>query len=248
MWNDVCEFTHAASNAKSVGQLNRAFAKMSGGWGFDHFIAIQVSSRQRDLRAPLTRSFGEPPVPWLERYREAGHVHRDAGIKRIMESTSPYWWRDVEDEDLSKDERRVFDEARSFGLNHGLVVPVRVADGSIWSCLLSAERLDETEDLKLAALTAANVFVGRGVHLHGQEGIEIELGYRLTQGQRKAVLWLARGLTIDEIGEVLRKSGRTVAHQLEDAKRRLGVRTQGALVFEALARGEVRIEDVENPN
>jgi LuxR family transcriptional regulator, activator of conjugal transfer of Ti plasmids len=246
MWNDVREFTHAASAAKSVSKLNEAFGAMASRWGFESFTAIQVSSRQRDLRAPLARSFGVPHVQWLQRYREAGHVHRDAGIRRIMHSTAPYWWRDVENESLSRDERLVFDEARTFGLRHGLVVPVRVADGSIWSCLMVAERLGECDELQLASLTAANIYVGRGVLLQGQEKRGIDITYRLTERQREVVLWLGRGLTVDEIAAVLERSSRTVAHQIEDAKRRLSVRTQAALVYEALARGEVSLEEIDN--
>ncbi|MEN9874727.1 MAG: hypothetical protein RL186_1624 [Pseudomonadota bacterium] len=241
MWRSVQEFTIQAGKTHSVGELNHAFGSMVQEWGFDNFVAIQVSSRQTDLRAPLARSFGSPPVLWLNRYREAGHVHRDAGVSRIMTSTEPYWWSDVQAGPLTKDEKLVFDEAAEFGISRGLVVPIRQPDGSVWSCLLSSNQMDETDDLKFAAVVAANYYVGRGAMLQSREHRKIDLAYRLTPRQREVVTWLARGLTTDEIGEILGTSGRTVAHQLDEAKRRLHARTLASLVAEAVLNGEIAL-------
>jgi hypothetical protein len=147
MWGDVKEFAERAGAATTVGELNHAFGSMAQLWGFDNFVAIQVSSKQIHLRAPLARSFGSPPVLWLNRYREAGHVHRDAGISRIMSTTEPYWWSELEAENLTTEQKLVFNEAREFGLANGLVVPIRQPDGSVWSCLLSAEYVDQNDEL-----------------------------------------------------------------------------------------------------
>jgi DNA-binding CsgD family transcriptional regulator len=239
MWGDVQEFAERASSASSVGELNQAFGGIAQRWGFDNFIAIQVSSRQIDLRAPLARSFGSPPVLWLDRYREAGHIYRDAGITRIMTSTEPFWWSELQSSALESEQRIVFGEAADFGLRHGLVVPVRQPDGSVWSCALSAELIDESPELKLAAVVAANYYVGRGVTLQRHSSERIELAYRLTPRQREVVSWLARDMTAAQIGKILGTSTRTVAHQIEDAKVRLGTRTQAALVAEAFLCGEI---------
>jgi DNA-binding CsgD family transcriptional regulator len=241
MWGSVKEFTESAAETKSVAALNFAFGKMARNLGFSNFVAIQVSSRQSEIRAPLARSFGHPPVLWLDRYREAGHVRRDVGIKQIMTSMEPFWWSELKSSQLSRDERQVFDEAAEYGLSHGLVVPVRQPDGSIWSCLLSAENVVESAEMKFAAVVAANYYVGRGSLLQSRESRKIDLAYRLTARQREVVTWISRGLTADEIGEVLGTSGRTVSHQLDDAKRRLKARTLASLVAEALAHGEIEL-------
>ena len=241
MWASVREFTGRAAKTHSVGELNHAFGSMVADWGFDNFVAIQVSSRLNNLRAPFTRSFGSPPTPWLNRYREAGHIRRDAAITRIMTSTEPYWWSEVQAEPLSREQLRVFGEAAEFGLSRGLVVPIRQPDGSVWSCLLTSNDVDEMEDLKFAAVVAANYYVGRGALLQTREDRQIDLAYQLTKRQREVVTWLACGLTSDEIGEVLGTSGRTVAHQLEDAKRRLNARTLASLVAEAITNGEISL-------
>jgi DNA-binding CsgD family transcriptional regulator len=241
MWGDVQEFTARASETRSVGDINRAFGTMVEGWGFENFFAVQVSSRNDDLRAPFARSFGQPPVLWLDRYREAGHIHRDPGIARIMSSTEPFWWSELCDQQLEAQQRLVFHEAAEFNLSQGLVVPVRQADGSIWSCLLAAEKLAASNEMKLAAVVAANYYVGRGALLQSREIRQIDLSHRLTPRQREVVTWLARGKTTEEVGEILGTSGRTVGHQLDDAKRRMRARTLPALVAEALAHGEIAL-------
>jgi DNA-binding CsgD family transcriptional regulator len=241
MWRGVKDFVERAGSTNSVGELNHAFGKMTHDWGFDNFLAIQVSSRQAELRAPLARSFGSPPVLWLDRYRHAGHIRRDVGINRIMTSTEPYWWSDLQAMPLNPSERLVFDEAKEFRLSHGLVVPVRQPDGSIWSCLLSSEKMQENDEIKFAAVVAANYFVGRGALLQSFETRKIDLAYRLTNRQREVVSWISKGLTTDEISEVLGTSARTVAHQVEDAKRRLNASTLASLVAEAVLHGEITL-------
>ncbi|GIU66349.1 autoinducer binding domain-containing protein [Candidatus Phycosocius spiralis] len=239
MWVNVREFTSQAAKAQCVEELNQAFGSMVTGWGFQHFVAIQVSSRQNDIRSPGLRYFGRPPVSWLYRYRDAGHIRRDIGITRIMTSTEPYWWSELQAGPLSLDQIKVFEEAAEFGLFQGLVVPIRQPDGSVWSCLLTSSKVQESEDLKFAAVVAANYYVGRGVFLQTKQINTFDLAHRLTKRQREVVTWLACGLTSDEIGEVLGTSGRTVAHQLEEAKRRLNARTLASLVAEAFLQAEV---------
>ena len=245
MWTSGREFTDQAAKAQSVEELNQAFASLVAWWGFDNFGAIQVSSRQKDIRALGARSFGRPPTSWLYRYRDAGHVHRDVGIARIMTSTEPYWWSEIQSGPLSHDQKQVFGEAAEFGLSQGLVVPVRQPDGSVWSCLLTSGDIEENEDVKFAAVVAANYYVGRGALLQAKENRPFDLTYKLTKRQREVVTWLARGLTSEEIGEVLGTSGRTVAHQLEEAKRRLNARTLASLVAEAVINAEVPLATLQ---
>jgi DNA-binding CsgD family transcriptional regulator len=245
MWTSVREFTDRAAKAQSVEALNQAFASLVAGWGFGNFVAIQVSSRQNDIRAPGARSFGQPLISWLHHYRDAGYIHRDVGIARIMTSTEPYWWSEIQSGPLSHDQLQVFGEAAEFGLSQGLVVPVRQPDGSVWSCLLTADDIEENDDVKFAAVVAANYYVGRGALLQAKENRRIDLAYKLTKRQREVVTWLARGLTSDEIGEVLGTSGRTVAHQLDEAKRRLNARTLASLVAEAVINAEVSLATLQ---
>lgn len=244
MWDGVRSFSVAARSAETVGQLNAAFHELAHGWGFDAFAAIQVSSRQQDLRQPIARSFGRPKPNWIDQYRAAGHVRHDPTIPLVMQSIEPYWWGDVEARSRTREERLVFDEAREFGMHHGLGVPVRLADGSVWSCVMAARHVERSEEVTIAAVTAASLYVGRGAVLQSREIQAIRMSYLLTPRQREVVTWLARGLSTDEIGEVLRTSGKTVSNHVEASKRRLGVRTQAGLVAEALLRGEILLEDV----
>lgn len=237
MWESVRDFSVKARDLRSVAELNNAFGRLAERWGFDTFAAVQVSTRSQDLRQPIARSLGKPRLDWIEHYRTAGHVYHDPGVRRVMVSTDPYWWSDAEAEATSARERLVFDEAREFGMKHGLAVPVRLADGSVWSCVLAAEHVERSEELTLAATTVAHLFVGRGVVLQAREARQIDMAYKLTARQREVLIWLARGLTADEIGEVLGLSGKTVSNHLDDCKRRLSARTQAGVLAEALLRG-----------
>lgn len=246
MWDDVRKFVEDAPKIETAAGLDHAFGKLISGWGFDNFLAVQISSQPNALKQPLARSFGKPLYSWLDHYQEAGHVHRDTSINQILNSSLPFWWSDIESAATSKDERLVFEEARSFRLRRGLVVPVRIADGSVWSCALAAEHCEETESLKLAAFAAASYYVSRGVALHESAARSIDQTYQLTPRQRQVLVLLGQGLSVPEAAEALRRSERTIAHQVEDAKRRLGVGTQAGLIARALLCGEVTLRDLNH--
>jgi LuxR family transcriptional regulator, quorum-sensing system regulator BjaR1 len=239
MWGDVQEFTGRAGAATSVSEINHAFGQMVETWGFETFVAIQISSNQLGLRAPLVRSFGKPNVLWLNRYKQAGYIRRDPAVVNLMKSTNPFWWSEIQSNHLELDQKMIFGEAEDLGIVHGLVVPVRLPDGSVWSCGLGASHIDESEELKIAAVVAANYYVGRGVLLQSRADEYVDLAYRLTKRQREVVTLLAKGFSCHEIGNKLGTSERTVAHQVEDAKRRLNARTLAAVVSEAILQGEI---------
>lgn len=239
MWGDVQDFTGRAGEATTVSEINHAFGQMVENWGFETFIAAQISSNQIGLRAPLVRSFGKPNLLWLNRYKQAGYIRRDPAIAHLMKSTDPFWWSEVAANGLELDQKMIFGEAADFGFVHGLVVPVRLPDGSVWSCCITSSQIEESKELKIAAVVAANYYVGRGALLQSRADEHVDLAYRLTKRQREVVTLLAKGFSFLEIGNKLGTSERTVAHQVEDAKRRLNARTLASMVSEAMLQGEI---------
>ena len=244
MMLDVLEFAERSRVASTVDELNGFFAKLVTGWGFTSFTAIQVSKRPDKLSRPLERMFGSGITDWGEHYKATGHVRHDPMIPALMASSVGLWWSEGERAAHYRRQRLVFDEARDFGWNHGLAIPVRLADGSVWSCALASDQMDEREEIRFAATSVAGIFVSQGAILQAGEQRPLNNGHLLTRRQRDVVLWLGRGLKAGEIGDVLGTSERTVSHHIEAAKARLGTRTQAGLVAEALLGGEILLGEI----
>lgn len=244
--HEVLEFAERSRLASTVGELNLAFSKLATGWGFTSFTAIQISERSNRLRRPLERSFGIGIGTWGVHYRESGHLRHDPLIGKLMTGNTGFWWSEGEREASEKRQKVIFDEARDYGWKHGLAIPVRLADGSLWSCALASDQLDEREEVRLAASAVAGLFINHGAILLAAEERTLSNDHVLTPRQRDVVRWLARGLNAGEVGEVLGTSERTVSHHIEAAKTRLGAKTQAGLVMEAVLAGEVQLSEISS--
>ena len=70
------------------------------------------------------------PQEYIERYCEKNYVVRDPVVSELRRSLNPFSWGDVRSRgDLTKSERTIIDEARDFGANDGLVVPIVTLSG-----------------------------------------------------------------------------------------------------------------------
>jgi LuxR family quorum sensing-dependent transcriptional regulator len=78
----------------------------------------------------LEESLGETvvcsdwPDGWLDRYIEADHLRADPTVAAMMFTLEPYTWMEaLRFADYGQRAQRVFDEAATFGMHDGFVVP-----------------------------------------------------------------------------------------------------------------------------
>ena len=240
--DDIFDFVGDCNNSRTIGELNRAFHRLViDSWGFDNWMCIRISQRPTAIVHPLNKVFGEARADWINRYKEARHIQVDAAAHEIVASGKPFWWSDfLTERKLEKKALLVFREAAEFRMSEGLAIPIRFPDGSVWSCCLTGERPEKTQDVKEAAEIVAQFYAGRGGHLRDEISVrKPELACRLTDRQRQIVEFLRYGKTQEEIAKILGLSSSTVYNLLAEARNRLGVATTTELVAEALLSGEI---------
>jgi DNA-binding CsgD family transcriptional regulator len=241
MWRSVRDFIDESSNHNSLNELSNSMSDLTQAWGFDRFVSAKISSSQNIIQAPLTMAFGNSPEEWFQHYQEHGHVYRDPCIELAMTSNQARWLSAIRSGPLTADQALVMNEAQAFGINNCLVVPSRQPDGSVWASCFFTQSTDQSEEVLISATVAAHQFVEIGARLANKETKQLTHDYILTPRQREVVDLLAQGLNTFEISENLGTSPRTVAHQIEEAKRRLNAPTLPALVVQATLRGEVML-------
>lgn len=236
----VFDFVERVNTIETLVELNREFGKLCKTFGFTSWACLQISSAPGALREPLRRFFGNPPAKWLSRYQEANHIKRDPAAKEVLIRTNPFWWSEVPKEiKIETAQQVVFDEAQAFGLTHGLAIPIRFPDGSVWSCLLTSDNLDEDNDIKTAMYLAAQYYAGRGMYLRDTAPKLNEFKDRLTFRQKEIVELLSRGFKQRQIAQILGISHSTVFNMTNEAKERMGCRTVPELVAEAILTCEI---------
>jgi LuxR family transcriptional regulator, quorum-sensing system regulator BjaR1 len=223
---------HVASPDDLISALRPAFHAL----GVDHFVYGQATT-PAGVRAPLP-ALGVRPEGWAEHYRSAGLLARDAMYPRALRSTGPFTWSGVR-ETVDKAGVEVLEEARAFGLADGFVVPIHHLNGSTAAVVLSGSRLIRWSHAEtLTAHMVAIYFATIGARLIAAPP---EAATTLTPRQRECLQWVRAGKTDWEISQILGISEHTVIEHLEQARRRLRVRTRTQAVIEAIVRGLITI-------
>ncbi|MER8783295.1 LuxR family transcriptional regulator [Mesorhizobium sp. M1006] len=177
------------------------------------------------------------PPEWQERYFEMGYDRIDPTIKRSRRRAEVFRWSDVyNDESTTEDERRVFDEAATFGLRSGISVPLHGPDGR-FAIMNFAQAWDgEFQNraityLQLAALHF-HLRVGKFAQSSG-----IEQTPNLSPREKECILWTAKGKSSWEIGMILGISVDTVNFHIKNVKRKMDAASRTTAALKALKLG-----------
>lgn len=200
-------------------------------YGFEKFIISGLPDRGVDVRPFVLISGWDDE--WYRRYTSLGYVHLDPVARNCFATTLPFDWSSAPyDREGDLPASRVMDEARDFGMDEGLCVPVHLEGGmqGVVSLVGRTNELTEKERLELHMLA---------LYAHGRVRFLNTMG---TDTRRRAVTpreaevlkWVAVGKTASEIADITGLSARTVNQHCENAQRRMGTNNRLHTVVEAI--------------
>lgn len=120
--------------------------------------------------------------------------------------------------------------AKSFGWTNGFAVPIHGPGGYVGLVSFAGTCSDVTPTHRVILLALAHAVHQQGRRLYTPA--TEQKPERLTTRERQAMYWVAHGKTDGEIATILRISASTVHSYIEDAKRKLGVRSRSQAVIE----------------
>lgn len=200
-------------------------------YGFEKFIVSGLPDRGMDVRPFVLLSGWDDE--WYQRYTSLGYVHLDPVARHCFATTLPFDWS-LAPYDRKGDlpAARVMDEARDFGMDEGLCVPVHLEGGmqGVVSLVGRTDWLTEKQRLELHMLA---------LYAHGRLRF---LNTMQADGRRRAITpreaevlkWVAIGKTASEIADITGLSARTVNQHCENAQKRLGTNNRLHTVVEAI--------------
>ena len=185
---------------------------------------------------PKTVMFNNYPVAWQETYKAKGYLDVDPTVKHGMRSSIPILWTD----DLFTAAREFWEDARSFGLNHGWA-----QSGSNLSGAIGMLSLGRSEDLildseikhktlqmnwlkQLADLALTQQVVSNRIP---------EASVTLSSREIEALKWTADGKTSGQISEILHITERTVNFHIQNAMFKLNAANKTAATVRAAVLG-----------
>jgi LuxR family quorum-sensing system transcriptional regulator CciR len=213
--------------------------------GFQYFaLSHHVDFAATDGAAIQLHNY---PCQWADYYERnalgiSDPVHRASHVTSI----GFCWSRIAEMIPLTAQDRRILAMGREQGIGAGFTVPAHVPGEARGSCSFASEagRPIPVNELPMAQLAGAFAFesarrlwVKRGHRSHPPPAV-------LTDRQRDCVLWIARGKTDWETGQILGVTEETVARHVKQACARYGVSKRTSLVIRALFDGTLTFTDI----
>jgi DNA-binding CsgD family transcriptional regulator len=191
--------------------------------------------------------FGNWSDEWTSVYLEKVFAD-DPLVHEARRRMSPFTWSELWAEgDLPQAVRDVIEMGRQRGWHEGLAVPIHGPGGylGLVSFAGGAVKLSAADRALLLVLAhAAHAAHQRGKALYGNK---IDAPIRLTRRELQTMRWVSRGTTDAQIGAILKLSATTVHYYLEQAQRKLGVRSRSQPVSELALRELLLRDDLERP-
>lgn len=215
--------------------------RLAGGVDYVDFRdAMAAFAKEFDLRTfaylSLTgRTAGEPvlisnyPPGWTSRYQTHRYHQNDPVILRAQTDGRPFrWGSGFGPSRGTKLQQRILDEAAEFEICSGLTIPVVDRRGGGAAVTFAAGECNPTFFRAIGRYEQALQLIATCFHIHVRRSLAGERtvdGVVLTPREYECLQWAARGKSAWDIGCILGIQRRTVAFHLDNARKKLGVRT-----------------------
>ncbi|WP_217578771.1 LuxR family transcriptional regulator [Mesorhizobium sp. GbtcB19] len=180
-------------------------------------------------RGDSTELISTYPQPWTSHYLHNRYQDVDPVIDHARRRHETFRWdADGGDLDLLTLQRQLMDEANQFGIRRGFTIPIHDHRG-LFAALTFAS--DERRPLFFRVIEQYErvlQLIAIFFHIQARQRLASDKtldGVRLSDREMQCLQWAARGKTAWEIGQILGITQRTAEFHLDNAKKKLGVRT-----------------------
>jgi len=232
--------TRGIAQSKQLFDLLSAFALNFG----CTWIAYGPLTTDRKVLQPVRCESDEIlnyPDEWQERCLEMGYDRKAPLIKESQMRADPIQWREVySGAGTTEYERRIFDEAATFGLRSGITIPLRGSVGSFAIMSFARQRDREFQHRTITYLQLAAIhFHLRVAKIANSNGIEKvpELSLR----EKECILWVARGKSSWDIGIIMSISENTVNFHIKNVMRKLDAASRTVAAIKAINLGFIEL-------
>jgi LuxR family transcriptional activator of conjugal transfer of Ti plasmids len=230
------EFIDAMQTADDEIGFERIAKRISERLGFRWFAYLRLSDDAPTLISSYPRS-------WTDRYFELEYQQIDPVVRRARRESALFGWSSKAPRAVgSREQRRFFDEAMTFGIKSGLTVPIRGGFGRMAAFTMATD--ESTAPIEQLTGESRDLLQLIGLYFHTYVTVKVPQGRKaseydgvLTQRERQCLAWVARGKTVADSAILVGIAPRTVVFHLERARQKLNASSIAHGVAEAMRRG-----------
>jgi LuxR family transcriptional regulator, activator of conjugal transfer of Ti plasmids len=231
------EFIDAIQTADDEVSFERVADRLAQRLGFRWFAYLQIS----ESAPALISSY---PKSWTGRYFDLKYQQLDPVVQRARREHDIFSWNGSPSKPVgTREQRKFFDEAMTFGITSGVTVPIMCGFGRMAAFTLAR---DDRGILPRGLLPEAKEIIQlTGLYFHTHLMTKVKAApappaaydTKLTQRERQCLTWAAAGKTTADISTLVSIAPRTVVFHLENCRRKLAAASIAQCVAEALRRG-----------
>lgn len=179
---------------------------------------------------------------WQLKYQSNNYALNDPTVPYCQHSTAPLLWS--EEFFRNAGAIHILEEARSYGISHGLSISTHDWSGCKSMISLVRDKALDRNDREKANLIASARLISACVHQTGFQLLESEdkpqLKDSLTKREQEVLQWVAQGKTTWEISVIMSISEATVAFHVKNFMRKLDVYNRQQALAIALRIGLIK--------
>jgi DNA-binding CsgD family transcriptional regulator len=236
MEESVIDFISESSHAKTFWQLDKIMSRAIANFGLARFgyVARSLDGVTKDSPLIVRHTY---PSTWVNYYMENKYYLDDPVTIQGEKDVLPFEWGGNDYiKQLTKPQAKVFNEGGEYSIRNGFTIPIH-GQGceSATMSLVGEERHKDFRDQINEYRHELHIIA---IYYH-QRIKEIYLGSRenktsLTNRERECLAWSSVGMTYADIASVLSISRNTVIFHIQNAKRKLGVKSINHAVAKAI--------------
>ncbi len=230
---DALSVTQLLDIAEDVEEVKTIYSTFIARYGFKSWAIMQFSNPvERPLKERI--SVMSWPSDYIQMRRERPDELHDPVIREAYRTNKPFTWQQAYMR-ADKKGKDMMDMAKEFGLDDGLVFPIKSIDTLPGGASISGD----TSGLSQRHIRLLNL-----VSIHAYDKLEDLLGphpfrvnVSLSPREIEVLSHASAGLTSHDIGNRLCLSARTVEHYCHSARTRLKARNLTHAVSRAIGKG-----------
>lgn len=179
------------------------------------------------------------PPEFVQSYLQNHYFIIDPVYDVSQQLDRPFGWEEITNfVELANNQHTLFQEARRYGIIHGITVPLHIPSESYASCTFSGpEPIEITPSLMTTLQIIAGFAFKAGLNLH--HAAHGRNAPRLTRREAECTALIAAGKTDWEIGQILGIRQTTVRYFITRAKQRYGIFRRSELVAHAIIDAQI---------
>lgn len=223
---------------KTPQAVGEAFSDMIRPFGF--FGASASELRQTPQGRARDFFFITWPSGWLELYDRRGFARQDPIPLLAWLNWRPFDLREAFEDREKTEQRRAFEAwVRQIGVNDIFAVPLHFPGNDVGLCVSVASRKFDCPAERHALQFASIHVLARCRELVRVGAGSVLVKCPLSAREIECMRWVIEGKSDTDIGEILGISPTTVHYHIENAKKKLGVRTRLQATQLAVSRGYI---------